>query len=46
MKVKEYIEKVDTLQKGITDCNNLIEMYQDKREVLKAQLKELLEKEL
>lgn len=46
MKLKEYIEKIEQIKKEITDCNNLIKLYSDKKENLQKEYEKMLEREV
>lgn len=42
MKLKEYMEKLKILQNEITGCDNLIDFYKNKKEMLKIEYENLL----
>lgn len=46
MKIKEYMDKLKVLQDEIIGCNNLIEFYSNKKELLQLEYEKLLKKEV
>ena len=46
MKIKEYMDKLKVLQDEIIGCNNLIEFYSNKKELLQLEYEKLLNKEV
>lgn len=46
MELQEYIKEIECLKKGIQDCDNLIELYQNKKEDLQRTYEEMQKMEL
>lgn len=46
MKLRQYIDKIDSLKKEIKDCGNLIELYTDKQKQLQQEYLKLMDIDL